>query len=194
MIKIVIGTSNPHKLSEINSINTYKNIIFDTIKNQNFNPDENGKTFAENAIIKAKEGAKLCGEYCLADDSGLCVECLGGLPGILSARYEETREKRINKLLCEMAKTNNAERRAYFLCSMALASPQGEILYTTEGQVNGVIIKEIKGLNGFGYDPVFYIPQYNQTMAQMSEDLKNKISHRANALMPMLKWINDNLI
>ena len=76
---------------------------------------------------------------------------------------------------------------------MALVSPSGEVLHTTEGRVNGIIIDELKGLNGFGYDPVFFIPEFNQTMAEMSEEGKNKISHRANALRPMLEWINNNL-
>lgn len=192
MKKIVIGTSNPHKLSEMNAINTFSDISFETIKGE-FEPDESGKTFLENAIIKAKAGALLTGEYCLADDSGLCVDFLGGQPGLMSARYETTREKRIQKLLNEMLSAPKNKRNAYFICTMALCSPNGEVLYTTEGRVNGIIIEELKGLNGFGYDPVFFIPEFNQTMAEMDESEKNKISHRANALKPMLEWIETNL-
>ncbi len=190
MKKIIIATSNPHKLTEMNNINSFSDIMFDVIKGE-FNPDENGKTFLENAIIKAKEGAKITGEYCLADDSGLCVDALNGLPGLHSARYAETREKRIQRLLSELKGVK--ERNAHFICTMALVSPDGNVLHTTEGRVNGKIIDELKGLNGFGYDPVFFIPEYNQTMAQMSEEEKNKISHRSNALRPMLEWINENI-
>lgn len=190
MKKIIIATSNPHKLTEMNDINSFSDICFDVI-NGDFEPDENGKTFLENAIIKAKEGAKISGEYCLADDSGLCVDALNGLPGLHSARYAETREKRIQRLLSELKGKEN--RKAHFICTMALVSPSGEVLHTTEGRVNGEIIDELKGLNGFGYDPVFFIPEYNQTMAEMSEKEKNKISHRSNALRPMLEWINENL-
>lgn len=190
MKKIIIATSNPHKLTEMNDINSFSDISFDVIKGE-FEPDENGKTFLENAIIKAKEGAKITGEYCLADDSGLCVDALNGLPGLHSARYAETREKRIQRLLSELK--GKVNRKAHFICTMALVSPSGVVLHTTEGRVNGEIIDELKGLNGFGYDPVFFIPEYNQTMAQMSEKEKNKISHRSNALRPMLEWINENL-
>ena len=192
MKKIVIGTSNPHKLSEMNAINVFDDICFYTVKGE-FDPDENGKTFIENAIIKAKAGAKASGEYCLADDSGLCVDFLNGQPGLMSARYETTRERRIQRLLNELSGVPAEKRTAHFVCTMALCSPSGEVLHTTEGRVNGVIIEEIKGINGFGYDPVFFIPEYNQTMAQLSEDEKNKISHRANALLPMLEWIETNL-
>lgn len=190
MKKIIIATSNPHKLNEMNDINTFEDIVFDIIKGE-FEPDENGQTFLENAIIKAKEGARITNQYCIADDSGLCVDFLNGMPGLYSARYEETREKRIQKLLNELKGVK--ERSAHFICTMALVSPSGEVLHTTEGRVNGIIIDELKGLNGFGYDPVFFIPEYNQTMAEMSEEEKNKISHRANALKPMLEWVNKNL-
>ena len=190
MKKIVIATSNPHKLQEIKDINTFHDICFDLIQG-NFAPDESGGTFIENAIIKAKEGAKVSGEYCLADDSGLCVDALNGLPGLKSARYAETREKRIQKLLSELQ--SKKDRNAHFICTMALVSPSGEILHTTEGRVDGVIIEELKGLNGFGYDPVFYIPEFKQTMAEMKEEEKNEISHRSNALRPMLEWISKNL-
>lgn len=192
MKNIVIGTSNPHKLAEMNAINTFDDISFETVKGE-FEPEENGKTFLENAIIKAKAGAKAGGKYCLADDSGLCVDFLNGQPGLMSARYEETREKRIQKLLAELSGVEFEKRSAHFICTMALSSPTGEILYTTEGRVNGFIIEELKGMNGFGYDPVFFIPEFNQTMAEMSEEEKNKISHRANALIPMLEWIETNL-
>ena len=103
MIKVIIATSNPHKLEEINAINKNKNIVFDVIKGD-FDPIEDGKTFQENAVIKAKEAAKITKTYCLADDSGLCVDFLNGAPGIYSARYAPSAKERIEKLLSVMQK------------------------------------------------------------------------------------------
>lgn len=192
MIKITLATSNPHKLDEINKINTNKDIVF-TVINGDFNPDENGKTFEENAAIKAGEAAKITKTYCLADDSGLCVDVLEGRPGIYSSRYADTPKARIDKLLGEMKGLCYDDRGAHFTCSMVLVNPEGKILHTETGRIFGYINDAPKGSNGFGYDPVFLIAEYNKTMAELSEDEKNKISHRANALRPMLKWIEKNL-
>lgn len=193
MIKITIATSNPHKLEEINAINKNSDIVFEVIKGE-FNPEENGKTFEENAIIKAKAAAKIAKTYCLADDSGLSVDSLEGRPGIYSSRYADTPEKRISKLLGEMRGLPYDDRTAHFTCSMVLADKNGNILNTETGKVFGYIDDCPKGKNGFGYDPIFYLGEYNKTMAEISEEEKNKISHRANALKPMLKWIENNLL
>lgn len=193
MIKITIATSNPHKLEEINAINKNSDIVFEVIKGE-FNPDENGKTFEENAIIKAKEAAKTAKTYCLADDSGLCVDSLEGRPGIYSSRYAQTPEKRISKLLNEMKGLPYDDRTAHFTCAMVLVDKKGNVLNTETGKVFGYIDDSPKGKNGFGYDPVFYLSEYDKTMSELDEEEKNKISHRANALVPMLKWIEDNLL
>lgn len=192
MIKIVIATSNPHKLQEINEINSNQNIEFEVI-NGNFDPVENGKTFAENARIKAKEAAKITKTYCLADDSGLCVDFLNGNPGIYSARYAQTPALRIEKLLKNMQSTTASQRKAHFTCYMVLVDSSGNILHEEEGKVFGHIANATKGQNGFGYDPVFYLEEYGKTMAELPEEEKNRISHRANALKPMLDWISKNL-
>lgn len=193
MIKIVLATSNPHKLDEINAINTNSEIIFDVIKGD-FNPDETGTNFSENALIKAKAAAKITKTYCLADDSGLCVEALGMRPGIYSARYAPTQKEKIEKLLNELNGIPFNMRKAHFVCSMVLVDGNKSILHSEEGKVFGFIDELPKGTNGFGYDPVFFLPDYNKTMAQVSDEVKNSISHRANALKPMLKWIEDNLL
>lgn len=193
MIKIILATSNPHKLEEINAINTNPDIIFDVIKG-NFNPDENGTTFKENAIIKAKEAAKITKTYCLADDSGLCTDALAGAPGIHSARYAPTQKEKIDKLLNELKCVPYDYRGAHFTCAMVLVDKNADILHIEEGKVYGYIDDEPKGTNGFGYDPIFFVPEYDKTMAELPEEVKNTISHRANALRPMLEWIEENLV
>ncbi len=191
--KIILATSNPHKLEEINEINTFSDIEFQTVQG-NFNPDETGSSYLENAYIKAFEAAKKMNEIALADDSGLNVDALEGAPGIHSARYADSPIARIKKLLKNLEGIEREKRTAHFTCAMALVCPEGKILYQCEGKVCGIIIDEIKGKNGFGYDPVFYLPEYKKTMAQIEPDIKNKISHRANALGPMLEWIHKNLV
>lgn len=193
MIKIIIATSNPHKLEEINKINTNKNIIFDVVQGD-FNPDENGTTFMENALIKAKEAAKIMQTYCLADDSGLCVDTLEGKPGIHSARYADTQKEKIEKLLNELKMVPYDYRTAHFTCAMALVDKNGNEIHKEEGKVFGYIDDEPKGENGFGYDPIFFVPKYDKTIAELPEETKNEISHRSNALRPMLKWIEENLL
>lgn len=192
MVKIILATSNPHKLDEINKINDYSDITFDVIKG-NFNPDENGQTFKENATIKAKEASKTMKTYCLADDSGLCVDYLNGLPGIHSARYAPTQKEKIDKILNKLNGVPFENRKAHFTCAMVLTDSNGNVLHTEEGKVYGYIDEAPKGSNGFGYDPIFLVEEYGKTVAQLSENIKNNISHRAKALKPMLEWISNNL-
>lgn len=193
MIKIILATSNPHKLEEINAINKNPNIIFDVVKGD-FNPEETGTTFLENATIKAQEAARITNEYCLADDSGLCVDALEGRPGIHSARYAPTQKEKIENLLKEMQGVPYDWRQAHFTCAMVLVDKNGNPIHNETGKVFGFIDDTPKGANGFGYDPIFFIQEKNQTMAELSEEEKNKISHRSKALNPMLKWIEENLI
>jgi len=192
MIKIILATSNPHKLDEMNAINKNKNIVFDVVKGD-FDPVENGKTFEENAAIKAKEASRITKEYCLADDSGLCVDALEGRPGLYSARYAPTQKERIEKLINELKGVPYDDRGAHFVCSMVLTDPDGKVIHSETGRVFGYINDCAKGTNGFGFDPVFLLSEYNKTMAELPEEEKNKISHRANALTPMLKWIARNI-
>ena len=188
MKNIVLATSNPHKLQEINAIANHHNVFFEPV-GKGFDPVENGKTFEENAYIKASDAAKLMNKAALADDTGLCVEYLGDAPGIYSARYADTQEEKISKLLNELNGIPIEKRKAYFICVMILAAPDGKILNKTVGKIEGYIDTAPHGVKGFGYDPIFFIPKLNKTMAQLSEDEKNTISHRANALLPMLKFI-----
>lgn len=188
---IVFATGNAHKLQEIQDIAKNTDIKF-VLPPDNFNPIENGKTFEENSFIKAKEAAKVSGEISLADDSGLCVEALDGAPGIYSARYETTPQKRIDKLLNVLK--NEKNRNAKFVCAMTLVDSEGKILFQTRGECFGKIAEKQSGQNGFGYDPVFLTKdtEYKQTMAEMTEDEKNEISHRSRALRKVLEFLNTN--
>ena len=189
-IKIVLATGNPHKLQEINEITKDSGIEF-ILPDGFFNPVENGQTFEQNSLIKAQEASRISNMISLADDSGLCVEALNGEPGIHSARYDTTPQRRIDKLLKNLADTDN--RKAKFVCVMTLTDKDGKVLNQEIGECHGQIATEQHGTNGFGYDPIFLVDGYDITMAQMSEDLKNKISHRANALSKMVKYIKENL-
>lgn len=192
-MKIIIATQNPHKADEINEIARIFNctdISFETInKSLNFDVEENGLTFEENSFIKAKEANKLTSEYTLADDSGLCVDALDGAPGIYSARYAQTPQKRIDKLLNELKNSDN--RKAKFVCAITLINPKGEVIFTSRGECKGEIALTQSGSHGFGYDPVFVVEGTGKTMADMSEDEKNRLSHRSLALQELFKYLKS---
>lgn len=193
MIKIALGTSNPNKLAEINEILQEVNGIEFVLVDGNFNPAENGVSFEENSYIKAAEAARIMGIPALADDTGLCVDALNGRPGLYSARYAPDQKSKIDKLLSEMNNVPPSKRSAYFICTMTLVAPDGTKLYSQTGQINGLISECAVGGNGFGYDPIFYIPDLNKTMAEMTLEEKNTLSHRAKALKPMVEWIKNNI-
>ncbi|MBR1424427.1 RdgB/HAM1 family non-canonical purine NTP pyrophosphatase [bacterium] len=188
--KIVFATSNPHKVLEVNEIAKGSGIEF-ILPPASFSPNENGKTFKDNSYIKAKEAARLSNTMALADDSGLCVEALNGEPGIYSARYDSTPQKRIDKLLKNLTPFGN--RKAKFVCAMTLVNAKGEILNQVIGECHGQIAKVQSGINGFGYDPIFIPDGYGYTLADMSEDLKNKISHRSIALNKIIEFLSTVL-
>lgn len=156
---------------------------------QDFEVKETGKSFLENAVLKAKTFAKMSGFLTLADDSGLEVEILSGRPGIYSARYASTTEKRNQKLLKELKDVPEKKRRAQFRCVIAIFDPETKELETCEGICRGKIAQKPKGKYGFGYDPVFYLPSLKKTMAQLKPEDKNRISHRAKALRKAKKLL-----
>ncbi len=188
--KIVFATGNSHKLEEVNAIASEFGIEF-ILPTSGFNPCEDGTSFLENSFIKAKEAAKVSKKISLGDDSGLCVEALNGEPGIYSARYEQTPQKRIDKLLKNLSTVGN--RKAKFVCAMTLVDENGNVLNQQIGECHGQITLSQSGSNGFGYDPIFLVDGYNMTMAEMSSDLKNQISHRAIALRKIIKYIQNTL-
>jgi XTP/dITP diphosphohydrolase len=196
-MKLVLATRNKGKIAEIKEILADFQAI-ELLSLADF-PDlpkieETGTTFKENAILKAKTIAKLTGYLTLADDSGLTVEYLNGAPGVYSARYagENATDAENNaKLLKALAGVPWEKRKAAFVCVIALCWPQGEC-YTCEGRCEGIIALEPKGNYGFGYDPLFYVPAYGKTMAELGPEIKNQISHRAMALKglkPLLEKI-----
>ena len=187
-MKIVLASSNEHKVKEINAISLGEGIEF-ILPPAGFNPVENGKTFEENSLIKAQEAWKLTKTWTLADDSGLCIDALDGKPGIYSARYAETPLKRIERVLGEMKDIQN--RNAHFACCMTLINPEGKVEYSYTGICEGEITQEARGKNGFGYDPIFLVKNTNNTMAELDDDEKNHVSHRFRALRKILDYIKE---
>ncbi len=185
-MRIVVATRNKGKIKEIkeilNSIDI--NAISMAERGIDIEVNEDGATFKENAFKKAKEIMEICGEVTLADDSGLEVDYLGGAPGVCSARYageNATDNDRNRKLLKELEGVPLEKRSARFVCAIACVFPNGETI-ETQGECEGFIAIEPKGSNGFGYDPVFYVKDYDLMMAELDTGIKNRISHRAKAL------------
>ena len=184
---LLLGTRNPGKLREITSILEGSGWSFSSL--QEFDhvgeAEENGVTYAENAIAKAQFYASSTGLIALADDSGLEVAVLSGAPGVYSARYageHASDADRRQLLLSELSKMNNPDRRARFVAVVAIADPSGAVLNLSEGICNGTLTSEPRGLGGFGYDPLFIPNGHTQTFAELPEHIKNRISHRALAL------------
>lgn len=189
MKRVIFASSNEGKMREIREIMKDMDIELLSLKEAGLNPDieENGSTFEENALIKARQVMELTGEIVMADDSGIEVDYLDKAPGVYSARFlgEDTPYSIKNQYIIDkLANAKEEERSARFVCVIACAFPDGRTL-TAEGKIEGCIAKEIRGSNGFGYDPIFYVPEYNCTTAEMEPELKNKISHRAGALQSM---------
>jgi XTP/dITP diphosphohydrolase len=184
-MKFVLASNNIKKLKEMREILSELGleVISQAEAGVNIEVEETGSTFEENAVLKATAVMEATGLPAVADDSGLMVDALGGEPGIYSARYggEEckTDAERIEFLLRNMEDTDN--RSASFVSMIACVFPDGRRI-VTKGECAGLILKEPRGSGGFGYDPVFYLPEFGVTMAEMSAEEKNKISHRAKAL------------
>jgi XTP/dITP diphosphohydrolase len=185
-MKVVLATKNPGKLKELQELSGDAKDFDFILAPANFDPEETGNTFVENAIIKAKEAALSTGLHALADDSGLEVSCLEGRPGIRSARYcEGTDADRRHKLLGEIRDKACTDLNAAFVCAMAFCAPDGAVIHTTEARWHGTICDQERGENGFGYDPIFYLPEKNKTAAELSSDEKNTLSLRAQAWTKM---------
>lgn len=185
-MKLVVATKNIKKLQEIKDILKKQKLTLLSLAAYKDPPKviENGKTFKENAIKKAVKLARFTGELCLGEDSGLCVDALAGAPGIYSARFcgKEKNDLKNNLKLLKLLKNFSwAKRKAHYVCAVALADKQG-LVGVVEGQCSGLIAFEPKGSAGFGYDPLFYIPKYKKTFAQLGEKIKHKMSHRYFAL------------
>lgn len=195
MDKIIFATSNPGKMSEIREIMQDLGVEILSMKEAGIEADivEDGKTFEENALIKARTIRDLTGCLVLADDSGLEVDALNGEPGIYSARYmgEDTSYDLKNANIIErLSGMKDRGRSARFVCVIAAAFPDGTE-ETRQGTIEGRIAYEPAGENGFGYDPIFYVPEYGCTTAQLSAEQKNEISHRGKALRAIKEVIRQ---
>lgn len=185
MKKLVVGTRNTGKIKEIKAALAELALEVVGLPEAGL-PEvaETGVTFAENAIIKARYYSHHTGEYCLADDSGLEVDALSGEPGVYSARYAgegASDEDNNQKLLTSLGGVPEEKRSARFRSVLALAGPDGSLLLT-DGVCEGIVLAQARGTGGFGYDPLFYMPEFQKTLAEMTVEEKNKISHRGNAL------------
>lgn len=193
MIKIVLATNNAHKVSEFKSCFAQKGIEAEilTLEDVGFAGDiaEDADTFEGNALIKAKTVCERTGMLAVADDSGLAVDALGGEPGVYSARYAGERSTDIEntrKLLSELEKCPEKPRTARFVCVICAVRPDGETLFV-RGESEGEILRELKGVGGFGYDPVFFCPKFGKTFAELSGEEKNSVSHRGIAIEKLAK-------
>lgn len=195
-MKVILASQNRHKLYEIQTIlSRYgMEVILQSDLNLDIEVDETGTTFEENSMLKAKAVMEATGLPAVADDSGLCVDVLGGAPGVYSARYGGpeyvTDLDRLNLLLHEMRGVRSEERTARYVCVITLLMPDGEAI-VTRGTCEGMILSEPHGTGGFGYDPIFYIPKEGMTFAEMGIERKNQISHRANALKMLCRKLDE---
>lgn len=192
---IIIASGNPGKCREISQVLAELGIRTTPLAEyaEIPEPEETGETFAENARQKALYYAGITGNWCIADDSGLVVDALGGAPGVHSARYAaercpENAPREVSdaannaKLLEALANVPDNKRSARFICHLALADDKNQIIIEAQGTIEGRITRDQKGGNGFGYDPMFYVPEFGCTTAELSPLQKNSVSHRGNAL------------
>ncbi len=192
-MKLIIASNNKHKITEIKAIlgKFFSEVLSLSEAGIDHETVEDGATFFENALKKAREIAELSGEYALADDSGICVDALGGAPGIHSARYcghHGDDEANNQKLLAELKGKENM--RAHYTCSIALVSPKGKV-YKAEDYMQGEITEQRAGTGGFGYDPYFFLPEFGVTAACLTAEQKNAVSHRGKALRKLMRILEN---
>ena len=192
-MKLIIASNNNHKLFEIKAI---LGDCFEDIKSMkeagiDHETIEDGSTFLENAEKKAREIAEISGCCAIADDSGICADALDGAPGIYSARFcgHHGDDEANNQLLLEKLR-DKENKKAHYICAIVLVYPDGRKI-SAEGYLHGEITENRAGKNGFGYDPYFYLPEYGCTTAELDPEIKNKISHRANAIKALVEKLKN---
>ena len=196
---VVVGTHNAKKLAELRELLGPLGVQLTSLAeiDKAIEVEETGETFIENARLKASVQAQHLGRWTIGEDSGLCVPSLSGAPGVYSARYAgvqssdraQVDEANNAKLLSELASMEGDRRRAYYVCTIALSDPAGKIHVEAEGMCWGSILTTPRGQGGFGYDPLFEIPEYHQTFAQLGSTVKSVLSHRARALAHFVKQL-----
>ncbi|MDX2096829.1 MAG: RdgB/HAM1 family non-canonical purine NTP pyrophosphatase [Leptolyngbyaceae cyanobacterium bins.59] len=183
MTTLIVATGNPGKVRELQTYLKDLNWQLQP-KPDELDIEETEETFAGNACLKASQTALATGQWAIADDSGLEVAALNGAPGVFSARYGNSDADRIQRLLTELGDTPN--RQAQFVCVIALARPDGTIALQVEGICPGEIALQPQGTSGFGYDPIFYVPELGVTFAEMTPEQKRRVSHRGRAITALL--------
>lgn len=197
MKSVIVATKNKGKVKEFERLFSKYGIRVKTLVDLPEIPDieETGETFEENAIIKAETIAKASNSFVVADDSGLVIDALDGKPGVYSARYAgegKDDDANIAKVLSELNGVSAEKRTARFYCALAIAGPDFQTI-TVSGTCEGLILDVRRGSNGFGYDPIFYVPSEEKTMAEMSSERKNELSHRAAAMKNLEPYIEKSL-
>ncbi len=186
-MRVVLASKNPHKLVEISRITRLfdMELVLQSELGVDIDVEETGTSFEENSFLKAEAVMKATGLPALADDSGIAVDALNGEPGIYSARYgfDDTLDDwgRLQLLLENTQQVPDGQRQAKFVCVITMVTPEGRTIQA-RGEIHGELLREPRGENGFGYDPIFYYPPYGKSTAEMSPEEKNQVSHRANAL------------
>ena len=195
MLEILIATNNLGKVKEIKDILDIPEIKILTMKDFPHIPkiEEDGKTYQENAFKKASKISEYTGKICLADDSGLEIDYLKEKPGIYSSRWGNSDEERINKVLKLLENVPKNKRSAKFVCVAVLVFPDGKI-YMVKEECKGSITFNPKGEHGFGYDPIFLVPEYDKTFAELGDKIKNQISHRGKAMRRTINIINELVV
>jgi len=192
MLEILIATNNLGKVKEIKDILDGRQLKILTMKDFPHLPkiEEDGKTYQENAFKKAKKTLEYTGKICLADDSGLEIDYLKGKPGLYSSRWGNSDEERINKVLKLLEGVPIDKRNAKFVCAVVLVFPDGKT-YMVKEECKGIIGFQPKGEYGFGYNPIFLVPEYNKTFAELGDEIKNQLSHRGKAMRRMVDIIKE---
>lgn len=187
-MNLTIATGNPHKIAEVRAaLARLPKWQVGGLPPNTPDIEETGSTFAENAAQKAIHYSRYVDGPALADDSGLCIDTLDGRPGIFSARYAENDNARIRRVLDEMKSIPDDKRNAAFVCALAVAE-RGNVSWTVECRIAGRITRTPSGANGFGYDPIFWLPEFGCTMAEIGMEEKNRISHRGQAIQALVRY------
>lgn len=195
-MKVVLASKNKHKLEEISQITRQfgMELVLESDLGVDIDVEETGSTFEENSLLKAETVMKATGLPALADDSGIAVDALNGEPGIYSARYgfDESLDDwgRLQLLLKNMEQVPDERRQAKFVCVITLVTPQKEIIQA-RGEVHGMLLRTPAGQGGFGYDPIFYYPPLGKSLAELTPEEKNQVSHRANALQVFYQKLKE---
>ncbi len=194
-MRLLIATTNPGKVKEFRTL-LDDDLDFELVGLQDvgitIDVEETGTTFVENAELKARAYAQMSGLLTLADDSGIEVDAMDGRPGVYSARYAASNEDRIQKMLGEIKNVPDEKRTAHFQCAITIAWPDGHY-QTVTGSCHGFVAHEPRGSGGFGFDPIFYLPEYGKTMAELPIEVKNQISHRGQAAAQAKKILLETI-